>query len=179
MQHPPSLIYLTGFMGSGKSAVAPELGRLLGWAHADLDAEIGKESGMSVAEIFARKGEAFFRKTEREVLRTLSGWRERVIALGGGTLLDTSNREIIRATGILVYLEADAEILIERLGSASGRPLLSTNDHSAEDVNLSLIIPRLLREREPGYRSAEFTVPAEAVDPSATALTIARAIGMR
>jgi shikimate kinase len=174
MDPPGTLMYRTGFMGSGKSAVGPGLARLIGFGHADLDAAIEQRTGLSVAEIFRSGGEGQFRKIEREALEELSGMQSTVIALGGGTLLDAQNLRLVKATGMLVYLEADTGILLPRLRRGPMRPLLSTHRGGPHgETEMGEIVRKLLEKRKPGYETADFTVSAANDDPSATAGAIA------
>lgn len=162
------LVYLTGFMGSGKTAVAPKLARLLRCGYADLDSEIERRCGLTVREIFRRHGEARFREVERGALKELSGMASGVIALGGGTLLDPENLALVKTSGTLVYLRVEPGLLLERLGTAEGRPLLE----GGGDIRGK--IGRLLSEREPGYEQADHTVTPSPADDGAAAT--ARAI---
>ena len=151
-------IYLVGFMGSGKSSVGGHLARELGYHFIDLDEEIERKRGLSVAEIFERDGEPEFRRLEARALRDTGGLQDIVVATGGGTLTRWENREFIQRSGISVWLDAPLDIMIERAGQGARRPLLSTPDRMAA----------LLEERLPGYRSADLHAdtssrPAEAV----------------
>ena len=88
-------VYLVGFMGAGKSTVAQKLAARLGWATADLDASIEEREGRSVAQIFSQEGEAYFRQAEYKALRELVPQRHIIVATGGGTFADASNRAVI------------------------------------------------------------------------------------
>jgi shikimate kinase len=112
-------------MGAGKSTVARLAARRLGWTWADTDSVVAEDNGASVAEIFARHGEARFRAEERRVLTEVLGRDEPlVVSVGGGAVLDAGNREAMRAAGTVVWLRARPETLIERVGDGAGRPLL-------------------------------------------------------
>ncbi|HMK39397.1 MAG TPA: shikimate kinase, partial [Bacteroidota bacterium] len=97
-------IYITGFMGSGKSTVGPLLGASLGYAFIDLDTVIEAGEGKSIAEIFREKGEQEFRALERSALRLLSARSNIVVATGGGALTDPGSLSIVRQSGLSVYL---------------------------------------------------------------------------
>lgn len=151
-------IYLVGFMGSGKSSVGICLAREIGYRFIDLDHEIERERGLTVAEIFGNDGEPEFRRLEAMALRETGRLDQVVVATGGGTLTRWENRDFIQRSGVSVWLDAPLEIMIERARHGARRPLLSTPDRMAV----------LLEERLPGYRSAELRVdtgerPADAV----------------
>jgi shikimate kinase len=151
-------IYLVGFMGSGKSSVGTCLAREIGYRFVDLDHEIERERGLTVAEIFQKDGEPEFRRLEARALRETGGLQQVVVATGGGTLTRWENRDFIQRSGVSVWLDAPLEIMIERAKHGARRPLLSTPDRMAV----------LLEERLPGYRGAELRVetgerPADAV----------------
>src|SRR5262249_52924556 len=96
------LVFLTGFMGTGKTAVGRELARRTGLRFGDLDHEIEHDAGMSVADIFARHGEAEFRARESAALDRLSALANAVVATGGGAVVDVENRRRMRAAGKVV-----------------------------------------------------------------------------
>jgi len=123
-------VVLTGFMGSGKSTVGPLLAERLGWRFLDLDNEIERRDGRTVARIFAESGEPHFRKLEAEVLAALLGRRRVVLALGGGAPEELGNRLLLEQTPrtAVVYLAAPFEALVARCleqPGASERPVLS------------------------------------------------------
>ena len=117
-------IYLVGMMGSGKSVTAKQLARLLNFGFVDLDGVMEKKHGSSIPEIFARKGEPFFRDEETVLLKEVSKKENQVIATGGGLVLKSENRIIMHETGTVVYLETALATLIERLRGKKDRPLL-------------------------------------------------------
>jgi shikimate kinase len=118
-------IALVGIMGAGKSAVARVLGERMGTLVADLDAMIEAEEGASVAELFERAGEPWFRRRESELLARALAAGARVIACGGGVVLDPARRELLRARCIVVWLEVSPAEAARRVGEgAPGRPLL-------------------------------------------------------
>lgn len=121
-------ITLSGFMGCGKSSIGLELARMRGCPFLDLDHLIEESEGMSVADIFATKGEKEFRKIESRVLsEVLSGkmYGDLVLALGGGTTVDKNNAALVRKESFNVYLRATEDTLVENLtGNTDGRPLL-------------------------------------------------------
>ena len=149
-------IWLAGMMGAGKSAVGPRLAARLGRRFVDVDQEIEREAGCSVGELFAREGEAGFRARERAWLERLAG-APLVVALGGGAVAQPGARERLSASGILVYLRARPETLLERVGDAEARPLLRGLSREARLARLVA----LLAEREPHYASASIVVDTD------------------
>ena len=116
-------IYLVGFMAAGKTSVAKALARRLGWDVLDVDESIEQRERMPVAEIFARRGEAYFRAIEREVVAEQLGRRHLVVATGGGTFADIQNRAAINQDGVSVWLDVPLERLIDRVPADGRRPL--------------------------------------------------------
>ena len=116
-------IYLVGFMGAGKTTLAQALSRRLGWRAEDVDALIEARERRTVAEIFARDGEAYFRAVERQVVLSLIPVRHAVIATGGGTFVDPENRAAINADGVSVWLDVPFEVLLLRIPADGRRPL--------------------------------------------------------
>lgn len=144
---PCGLVFLTGFMGAGKSAVGERLAHRLGRRFVDLDTEIVRQEGMSVAQIFKRRGEAAFRACETRMLAALPAGADAVVALGGGTLLLAENLHAVQDRGPLVWLECSVEDSLARCESGPERPLLGLQDaHS------------LLQQRLPAYQTAQLTV---------------------
>ena len=119
-------IYIIGFMASGKTTVARSLGRRLGWRAEDIDERIEALERLTVAEIFATRGEAYFRAVERAVLRTLLPPRNLVVATGGGTFVDPDNRAAINHDGVSIWLDVPFEEILDRLPADGRRPLAST-----------------------------------------------------
>ena len=153
------VICLTGFMGSGKSTVGRLLASQLAWRFADLDAEIERESGLSISQIFAQKGEAVFREIEHQCLtRVLGSASARntrlVLALGGGTFTQARNTALIREPGAaqrgaaVIWLDCSAEELLRRCVLMGDRPLF--RDEAS--------FRRLYEERLPYYRQADYRV---------------------
>ena len=119
-------VYLTGFMGTGKSVVGRELARKMRRPFVDLDAAIERASGKSVAELFEKRGEATFRRLERSALRKTAKRKGLVVALGGGALMDKRNLALVEKNGILVRLSCSRRELVRRLrASRFTRPILA------------------------------------------------------
>jgi shikimate kinase len=118
-------IYLVGFMAAGKSTMAQGLSRRLGWRAEDVDVLIEARERRTVADIFARDGEPYFRSIERQVLYGLLPHRHLVIATGGGTFIDPENRAAINADGLSVWIDVPFELLLSRIPADGRRPLAS------------------------------------------------------
>ncbi len=146
-------IILTGFMGTGKTAVGKKLAKRLGWKFVDVDELIERSAKIPIAKIFAEHGEAVFRRLERRhILRAIHG-RHQVIATGGGAVLDPQNRSRLRASGPVVCLTARPQTIVKRVGSKGRtRPLLS-----AGKTPLSRI-KALLVQRAKAYAQADLTI---------------------
>jgi shikimate kinase len=131
---PPALlpvdrsIVLVGLMGVGKSTVGKRLARRLGLDFVDSDEEIERAADHSIAEIFARFGEASFRDGERRVIARLIDGPPKVIATGGGAFINDQTRALILDRCIAVWLDADVETLAERVSRRDHRPLLKDRD---------------------------------------------------
>ncbi len=154
----PSLIFLLGFMGSGKSTLGPVLAEAMDYDFVDTDELIERQSECTVAEIFTEKGEAIFRRYERDILRSLFRRKKMVIACGGGLPCFFDNMEQMNAHGITVYLQATPELLAQRLEDhkAEHRPLLQ--DKTGEELRLH--IAQMLEQREQHYTKATIVVEA-------------------
>ena len=125
-------IYLVGFMAAGKTTVATHLAQRLDWRVEDIDLLIEARERQTVADIFARHGEAHFRSIEREMLRLVIPLRHAVIATGGGTFVDPENRAAIKLDGVSVWLDVPLEHLIARVPSDGRRPLAADREQFAQ-----------------------------------------------
>ena len=150
-------IVMIGMMGAGKTAIGGELARRLHRPFVDTDAEIVRAAAMSIPEIFARDGEAFFRARESEVLGRVLASGDSVISTGGGAWLRGENRALVGQSGVSVWLDCDLETLWHRVRQRPTRPLLQTADPRGT-------LERLLAEREPVYTLADIRVPARRGD---------------
>lgn len=146
-------VVLIGMMGAGKTAVGTALARMLGVPFVDSDQEIERAANMSVAEIFDRDGEAFFRARESEVLSRLLAGPPSILSAGGGAFLAERNREEIARHGVAVWLKADLDLLWSRVRHKTTRPLLRTPDPRRT-------LAELLAAREPVYAQAGLIVEA-------------------
>jgi 3-dehydroquinate synthase len=153
----PHLI-LTGLPGSGKSSVGEAVAERLGRRFLDFDREIERRTDCSVAELFRTKGESAFRALELDLTRELAAGGEMVLAPGGGWIAVGGALELLRPPGVLVYLRASPEVVLERMGrSRSLRPLLSAPDPLGE-------LRELLAKREARYLLADHVVDVEPFD---------------
>jgi shikimate kinase len=116
-------VYLVGFMGAGKTTVGRALAKRLGWQAVDIDEVIEAREHLPVAEIFARRGEPYFRAVERAVLLEHLAPRHLVVATGGGTFADVQNRAAINRDGVSVWLDVSIDRLIGRVPADGRRPL--------------------------------------------------------
>ena len=148
-------IVLIGMMGAGKTAVGTALARMLGVPFVDSDDEIERAANMTVAEIFERDGEAFFRVKESQVLKRLLSGPPCVLSTGGGAFLAEANRQAIEDGAMSVWLRADLDLLWARVRHKSTRPLLRTADPKGT-------LARLLEARSPVYGRAQLIVDSEA-----------------
>jgi shikimate kinase len=150
-----NIVYLTGFMGSGKSTAGKKLAASLGWAFVDLDKKIEQSTGKTIKEIFAESGEAHFRELEAEMLKTMQTYNNTVISAGGGTPCHGNNMDFMLESGVTVYLKLTPGQLKSRLaGSLQERPLLK----GLNDAELLEFIREKLSLREKWYSRAEIIV---------------------
>jgi shikimate kinase len=121
-------VFLVGPMGSGKSAVGRHLARVLRLPFHDSDSEIERRTGVDIAFIFEKEGEAGFRQREREALEALTALEDIVLATGGGAVLLPENRRLLSARGCVVYLQTSVAQQAERVRHGRNRPLLASGD---------------------------------------------------
>ncbi|QGG56816.1 shikimate kinase [Paenibacillus sp. B01] len=161
-------IVLIGFMGTGKSTVAAMLAERLGWRCADTDAEVVREQGNSIAELFATRGEAFFRDAETRALeRLLACGDPLVIATGGGAVLRERNRQLMLGGAFVAALQASEAVIVERVRHDQGRPLLA-GDPAAK-------VRELLEKRRGAYDFAPLQVMTDGLSPEQAAEAVALA----
>mgnify|MGYP003110185272 CR=1 FL=1 len=146
-------IVLVGMMGAGKTAVGRALAARLGVPFLDSDVEIEKAANMTIAEIFQRDGEQFFRARESEVIDRLLDATPAILSVGGGAFLAQRNRETIARKGLSVWLDAELDLLWSRVKGKNTRPLLRTA-HPRETLR------ELYEARVPLYALADVRVEA-------------------
>jgi shikimate kinase len=144
-------------MGVGKSSIGRRLAARLGVPFVDADSEIEKAAGMSIADIFARHGEADFRSGEARVIARLLDGGPQVLATGGGAMMNADTRAAIKAKGVSIWLSAELDVLMRRINKRKNdRPMLQTADPAAT-------LRELLVAREPVYAQADITVQSREV----------------
>jgi shikimate kinase len=165
-------VFLTGFMGAGKTTVGQRLAERLELSFVDLDSEIERRAGATIREIVEGQGEPAFRLLEQEVLGWAVEQPEVVIATGGGTLMFADNAGLIRSAGLAVWLNPSFATIVARIGALGkqDRPLFRDEFQAFE----------LYRERLPAYRTADLTIDVAAGEaPEEVAARIALLIGER
>jgi shikimate kinase len=149
------IIFLVGFMGSGKSTVGQSLAGRLGYSFVDMDARLEGEQGMTINEIFEKLGEKAFRDMENNLLKEMVSLQDTVISTGGGLPCTGNNMDLINRKGVSIYLRMDPAALLNRLSRGkSRRPLIR---HLSRQ-ELETFIYEKLREREPVYLRAHHTI---------------------
>ena len=161
-------IYLVGFMAAGKTTVARSLAERLGWRAEDIDELIEARERRTVADIFARSGEPYFRTLERDILRLLLPLRHIVVATGGGTFMDPDNRVAINMDGVSVWLDVPLDELVARLPADGRRPL------AADRAQME----RLYAMRQAAYANAQIHIDARGAHPEAVAERIIEAVDL-
>lgn len=157
-------IFLVGYMGSGKTTIGRYVAQDMGWRFVDMDCYVEQMMGCSVGECFARRGEGAFRRAEAEALRLLAGERRVIVATGGGSPCHFDNMEVMRRSGLTVYIKVEPRVLAMRLrGAKAGRPLIAQKS----DDELEAFVEEQLSLREPFYARAEMTVDGERLPFSA------------
>jgi len=148
-------IFLTGFMGCGKTSVGRVLSERLGYDFVDLDEAVVREAGISVKEIFATQGETVFRRLESEALQRVAARIGVVVSTGGGAVIAGANRAVMRDAGSIVNLTASVEAIADRLCGDSERPLLE-GDASLDRIR------NMLETRERFYADADLCIDTTA-----------------
>ncbi len=147
-------IVLIGFMGTGKTSTGRLLSERLKREFLELDGAIEEKEGVSIREIFETKGEGYFRKIEKEIVKEASKKDGVIISAGGGAIIDEENFKNLKENGILICLEASADVILERTKSLDTRPLLNV-PHPKETIE------GLLKKRDPYYKKADFRIDTD------------------
>ncbi len=149
-------IYLVGFMGTGKTTVGQTLAKKMNRNFIDLDDVIKEHEQCDIKDIFALKGEAYFRSVEKKILKELPACPEFVIACGGGIVIDPENISVMKATGVLICLTASADVILKRTSGSKHRPLLNVPDPKRK-------IEELLQQRAAFYANADYSIDTSAL----------------
>lgn len=155
------IVYIVGFMGSGKSTAGRKLALSLGWQFIDLDKKIEESAGKHIPDIFEQDGESRFREIESEVLKKTGSLTETIISTGGGTPCHGDNMDYMLSAGLTIYLKMTPEQLTRRLLDSSGeRPLIK----NVPDNQLQTFIENMLSAREKWYGKANLIVDGILID---------------
>ncbi len=147
-------LVLTGMMGVGKTTVGKRLAEKLGIRFIDIDKIIETKENKTITEIFANKGENYFRKIEKEITIDILNKKNVVIALGGGAFINPNIRKEIRNTSISVWLDLSLKALISRISNTKKRPLL-------KEGNLKETVNRIYSERKKIYNQSNFKIKCD------------------
>ena len=153
-------VVVIGFMGAGKSSTGRMLASRLGCAFLDLDRHIEKQEQKTVSEIFAEKGEDYFRRCERKAVQEIMTRKNIVVATGGGTVKDEENRRLFKDWGVMVCLTANAEVIYNRTNRRGKRPVLDALDGDRQQA-----IKDLMKSREDIYAHADYFVDTSELSP--------------
>ena len=164
-------VILVGFMGAGKSSVGRILARRLGYCFVETDDMITAKEGLSIPEIFATRGEAYFRAAEEDTLGLLAGKRGDVIATGGGLPCREGRMAALRALGTVVWLTGGFDLLYERALRGGDRPMLAGKSREEAEA--------LYRAREPFYRQADLSVDTTGVGVDQVAARVLQVLRSR
>lgn len=162
-------LFIIGMMGSGKTTVGRLLAERLGWRHFDSDEQVARDTGRTVPEIFAERGESAFRAAEKRALAEAAvADTPTVVSVAGGAVIDPDNRRVLRRGGV-VWLRARVETLAQRVGDGAGRPLLGDDPAAA--------LRRLYAQRRPVYQElAQVVVDVDRLDPTTVAERVLAAL---
>ena len=163
-------IVLIGFMGTGKTSTGKLLASRLGYAFVDLDHRIEAENHMTIQEMFAQHGEAYFRSCETTMVKKMAARQQLVISTGGGTVKNPANMEMLRKNGIIVSLTADVDTILQRTGRRGTRPVLDQQDQG----NRRQAVVELLTERRALYEQADYILDTSRLSPLQVAEAIVR-----
>lgn len=170
-----NLIYLAGFMASGKSTVGPILANTLGFDFVDIDKFIEEKTSKKVVDLFAEGGEQLFRTIERGTLQEVSSLDHCVISLGGGTIANEENFQLIQQSGIIIYLHLSPKEILQRVQHKTDRPMLKdANGQKLPEEELWKRVQDLLLRREEFYSKADIIIHTDKKKVGATVDEIVR-----
>ncbi|HSG30948.1 MAG TPA: shikimate kinase [Thermodesulfobacteriota bacterium] len=162
-------IYLIGFMGAGKTTVGRILSSNIGAVLVDMDLEIEKQQGVAISQIFEEQGEPYFRAIETEMLRDISQRSGQVVSTGGGIVIKDENWDIMKESGVTVYLKASIETLFNRVKHKTTRPLLNVDDPYTK-------AKELFESRRELYEKSDIILDREGLEPEEVAEAIVKEI---
>ncbi len=168
-------IFITGYMGSGKSTAGKKLASELGYEFIDLDHFIESEYNQTIPEIFASKGEKEFRSMENNALKKVLEKTDAVISCGGGTPCYFNNMELMNNNGITIYLKMSVDALVNRLVNAKEKRPLIQNKTEPE---LRAFIARQLEKREDQYHLAQYTIKGKNLDVDELVAFVRESVGV-
>lgn len=151
-------IVLTGMMGSGKTTIGKLLAEKLNLPVFDIDTIIEQQENLSIPEIFSSKGESYFRKVERNIIKNTFQNSDMIISLGGGAFENNEIRQFLLKNSTIIYLKTSPEIIFERIKNNTSRPLLCGN-MSIEKIN------KIIETRRENYESASYTITTDNKTP--------------
>ena len=154
---PPKPVFLTGFMGVGKTKIGGILASRLGRKFLDTDNLIEAREGKSISRIFSEDGEVYFRELEYETIKEVCKGNKLVVALGGGAVVESRNLDLVCQVGVLVRIQATVDTILSRIERRDDRPLLSGLDRRAKREKIC----DLLMDRAPFYERAQLTIKSE------------------
>jgi len=165
-------IYLIGFMATGKTAVGKFLARRLKKQFIDLDGRIEEKEGMRIVDIFAKKGEAYFRQAEKQAVKEIALLSDCIVACGGGVVIDPDNVVLLKKSGTLICLTADVATIIARSSGTKQRPLLNVGNPQEK-------ILELLEKRKAFYKQADYEIDTSPCSVEDVAEKIINIIGKK
>ena len=168
-------VVLIGFMGTGKTSTGKMLAAKLGAACIDMDQKIEEEAGMSIPDMFARKGEAYFREQERALVKRLAARRNAVISTGGGTVKNPDNVADFKKSGVIVCLSASVDAVLARTNRRGTRPVLD----GADQGDRRKAVEQLMAERRELYKQADYTIDTSELSPLLVVENIVRFLKTR
>lgn len=166
-------VVLTGFMGTGKSAVGRTLARRLGFVFVDADDLVRAQAGRDIPALFEEEGEAGFRKRERSAIASLAGRDGIVLSTGGGAMTDPENVSVLRKLGPIVLLRASPETILRRVGGGGDRPMLGPARTPESRLRR---IRELLEARREAYARADVAVDTDRLGVAEAAAAVVEAL---
>ncbi|MFH1505309.1 MAG: shikimate kinase [Candidatus Omnitrophota bacterium] len=151
-------VYIVGFMGTGKTVVGKLLAQRFSKEFVEMDQMIEAKEGMSIVDIFAEKGESYFRRLETEVLKEISLKQGSIVSCGGGLVCNEENLTLLKKAGVVFCLKASSATIYQRIKKHGHRPLLNVEDPLKK-------IEELLAKRACYYNKADYSIDTEGIEP--------------